>query len=369
MIQRSLCAAGLLAWAGFVAGCPKDPGEVAPAWDATPRLPSPVAGVYARSRETPSDPALAALVEGKPWDAALSGAAAGLALKLVGEIGGPDESPGLTRWRVREAMWKAGYPFPARDARAWPAAAGGAPPSQLVAWLEAFPATDDLGLVRARGRDQDIWVALRASPTADVGRIPRQIAEGGVFTIPANGGGRYRIADANGYLLEGTLDEPAEVEANSTGEWVVEVVPAEGQSAIFPVYVGMVPPEIPIVSDTASVRSSADVVERAETLLSEIRDIYGASALQRDFVLDAGARSLLRGDATSIDGVRESLALDPAGTMIFHCTGTTVESCMDTVVWRPENRRALFDDASALGLAGNLDAEGATLVGIVSVTH
>jgi hypothetical protein len=363
-------ALGLFALGAVLTACPKDPGEVAPVWEATPRLPAPSAGVYARSRETPSDPALAAFVAEKPWDAALSGAAAGLALKLVGEIGGPEESPGLTRWRVREAMWKAGYPFPALDARAWQAGPDGAPPPPLVAWLDAFPAGDDLGLVRARGRDQDLWVALRSRPTVDVGRIPRQVPEGGTFTIPANPGGRYRVSDANGFLLEGTLDAPAEIEANSTGEWVVEILPAEaGPPALFPVYVGMVPPDLPLIREPAAVRSPADVVERAETLLADIREIYGASQLQRDFVLDAGARSLLRGDTDSAEGVRESLALDSAGTTIFRCEGTTVEACLDRVVWQPENRRALFDDASALGLAGDLDAEGATVVGIVSVTH
>ncbi|MEZ4319450.1 MAG: hypothetical protein R3F61_18185 [Myxococcota bacterium] len=362
-----LRAASVLLLASL-SGCPKQPAAPSgPEWDTTPRLPAPLAGSYTRVEEVPPDPALAAFLKGRRWDAALSGAAAGLALQLVNE---PAGGPGLTRWRVREALWKAGYPFPVADARAWVAVDEvGSPPPPLTEWLAAFPEGDDLGLVRARGNENVVWIGLRATPTANVGRIPRQLPEGGSFTIPANPGARWMVSDANGELLHGELDAPATVECNSVGEWMVEIVPATGASALFPVYVGMVPPELALIRTVTAVRTPADALHRAETLLREVRDAYGSTALQRDFVLDAGARSLLRGDAGSADGVRTSLGLDPAGTMLFQCSGTTVEACIDTVVWKPENRLALLDDQSALGLAADVDGSGVQLVGIVSVTH
>ncbi|MCB9677005.1 MAG: hypothetical protein H6737_17950 [Alphaproteobacteria bacterium] len=351
----------------LLAGCPKQPAPPAtPAWDTTPRLPAPIAGVYTRSAETPPDPPLADLLAGRAWDASLSGAAAGVALRLIHDGA---KGPGVTRWRVREALWKSGYPFPARDARAWTAMPDGAPPPQLLQWLEALPPGDDLGLIRARGDDEDFWVALRATPTVPFERVPRQVPEGGAFKLAPAKGATYAVSDANGFLQEGPLDEGATIACNSVGEWMVELIPAEGPSALFPVYVGMVPPELPLIEDGVSVRTPPDAIERAESLLAQVRDAYGAPELQRDFVLDAGARSLLRGDAESTEGVRASLGLDPSGTMLWECEGTTVEACIDSVIWEPKNRLALLDARSALGLAAGVDASGVHLVGIVSATH
>jgi len=347
-------------------GCPKTPELPTPVWDETPRLPAPIAGVYARSPEIPTDVALAKFVIDKPWDASLSGAAAGLALKLVNEM---THGPGLTRWRVREALWKAGYPFPARDARAWTAAPDGGPPPQLLAWLDGFPEGDDLGLVRARGHDEDLWVALRATPSFEFGRIPRQVPEGGSLELPAASGATYIVSDANGLVVRGELDSPAQIECNIVGEWMVKIVPQSGPAAVLPVYVGMMPPELGLIRDVASIRTPTDALARAESLLREIRGAYGTTPLQRDFALDAGARSLLRGDAGSAEGVRNSLGLPPEKTTLWQCRGTTIEACFDSVIWEPENRLALLDERSTLGLAADLDASGVHLVGIVSVTH
>ncbi|MCA9568068.1 MAG: hypothetical protein KC656_09510 [Myxococcales bacterium] len=345
-------------------GCPKPAAPVLPSWETVPSLPSPTAGAYNRSLEAPPDAELARLVEGRRWDASLSGTAAGLALDLIRT----DTDRLLTRWKVRESAWRAGWPYPIDDAKAWRALEDGAPPPQLLAWLEALGPDDDLGLVRARGSQGDLWVALKAHPRRDLGRIPRQLAQGGELVLPALPGARYAVADANGRLHAGALDAAVTLQAGSRGEWLVRIDDDQGRVALFPVYVGIVPPLLPLIEDVVPVRTAVDAIARTESLLATIRSAYGSTKPARDFMLDAGARSLLSGGGTTSDGVLGSLGLDPARTALWTCEGTTIEACLDGLIWTPEHRMALLDDASDVGLAADVGAEGVRLVGILSGT-
>lgn len=348
----------------LLGGCPKKVEVAAPLWAAVPRLPAPKAGSYNRSKEPSPDPAIAELVEGNAWDAALSGAASGLALDLIQATG----QRTLTRWDVREAAWRAGYAYPIADAKAWQAGDDGAPPVQLAAWLQALTPEDDLGLVRARGQDGDIWVALRARPAIDVGRIPRQVAIGGALEFPAIAGATLSIADANGHMKRLPMDEAISLTAGTRGEWLVQIERSDAIAALFPVYVGIVPPELPLIDTVRPVVSSTDAIARAESLLSDIRLAYGVEGVQRDFMLDAGARSLLSGGTTTPAGVVGSLGLVPANTATWSCDGASIEACLDTMIWRPENRLALLDEGTMLGLAAAVDPQGVRLVGILGRT-
>lgn len=356
MIRRALTLTLLM-------GCPK-PQPVGPMWAEVPRLPAPTAGSYNRSAESPTDRPVAQLVGRHRWDASLSGAAAGLALDLVKL----DTKKALTRWKVREAAWKAGYAYPILDARAWNASEDGAPPPQLLEWLATVPTDHDLGLVRARGQEGDVWVGLRAHPAADIGRVPRQVAEGTLFRLPALPGATYAIADANGALQSGALDTPLELTCGTRGEWLVSVEKDGTQVASFPFYVGIVPPELPLIPDVQPVRDAVDVIARTEELLDNIRQSYGAEGLERDFMLDAGARSLLSGGSTTRDGVLGSLGLAEEQTALWQCDSATVEACMDRILWMPDNRAALLHDDSDLGLAAEVTPGGVRLVGILSRT-
>lgn len=344
-------------------GCPK-PIEVVHTYEEVPRLPAPTAGSYNRSLEPTPDPLVQPLVEGLRWDASLAGAASGLALDLV-KAG---TTQVLTRWQVREAAWRAGWAYPIADARAWSAMEDGSPPPQLLGWLETVSPEDDLGLVRARGQEGDVWVALKARPRLDIGRVPRQLAQGAELALPALPGASYAISDANGRLLSGSLDEPVSLTVATRGEWLVQVDDARGSAALFPVYVGLVPPDLPVIEDARSVRTDVEAIARAEELLDIVRATYDAEPLHRDFMLDAGARSLLQGGGTTREGVIASLGLSPAETALWECQGVTVEACLDGMIWRPRNRSALLDDASGLGLAASVGAEGVRLVGILSRT-
>lgn len=345
-------------------GCPKKVEVAVPLWAAIPRLPAPKAGSYNRSKEPSPDPAIAELAKGQAWDAALSGAAAGLALDLIQASG----QRSLTRWDVREAAWRAGYAYPIADARAWQAGDNGLPPLQVAAWLQSFTPEDDLGLVRARGQEGDVWVALRARPVLDIGRIPRQVAVGGVLEFPALPGSTLSIADANGHVKVMPMDEAISLSTSTRGEWLVQIDKAETRVALFPVYVGIVPPELPLIDTVQPVVSSTDAIARAESLLTDIRLAYGVEGVQRDFMLDAGARSLLSGGSTTAAGVLESLGLAPANTATWVCDGASIEGCLDTMIWRPENRLALLDEGTMLGLAARVDPQGVRLVGILGRT-
>lgn len=344
-------------------GCPKKPEVTANLWETTPRLPAPAAGAYTRSPEAPTDTAIAKLVHGKQWEASLSGAAGGLAVQLSN----PNGPKALTRWAVREALWRAGYPYPIQDAKAWLANEDGSPPPQLLLWLEGVPADVDLGLVRSRGHYEDVFVALVAKPKLDLGApIPRQVATGGTLRLPALAGGTYTIADANGRVLTGSLEKGAEIDTPTQGEWLVEVRTPQA-STTFPVYVGIVPPHTSLIEKTASVRDEQDVLGRATEVLERIRDAYGSPVPSRDFMLDAGARTLLDPEKPTPE-VLESLGIEPKNAAVWRCSGQTVEVCMDRMVWRPENRLALLDDDARVGLAATMDAGGMQLVGILTRT-
>ena len=108
-------------------------------------------------------------------------------------------------WRVREAAWRAGWPYPVADARAWSVGDGLTPPRDLLTWVEQIPADEPMSLVRARGRDSDEWVGVAGRPPVELGALPRIANLGSPLLIPAVPGGIWRAADPSGALSEGSL--------------------------------------------------------------------------------------------------------------------------------------------------------------------
>ena len=347
----------------FLLGCPKKPVVSANQWEEVPHLPSPTAGSYTRSKEISPDPPIARLVKDKRWDASLSGAAGNLAVQLSN----PNGPKALTRWGVREALWRAGYPYTIADAKAWLAQPDGEPPPQLLTWLEQVGPEDDLGLVRSRGHDEDVFVAMVARPPLDLPVIPRQLAVGGALRLPAVPGATYAVADANGILVTGDLSAGASIDTPSQGEWLVEIR-KEQPLATFPVYVGIVPPQLMLIEKTVPVRDANEALARATQLLATIRSAYGSPPPARDFLLDAGARSLLAQPDSDVAGILGSMGIPRADAAVWDCNGGTIEVCIDAMIWIPENRRALLDDTARLGLAASVDGGGVRLVGILTRT-
>ena len=194
-------------------GCPRSsPVPEIVNWSDAPRLPSPTSGSYTREDAAPTDPAVRLVMAGRSWDASLSGAAAGLALEAVNGDGG------LTRWEIREALWRAGYPYPVDNARGWSTARETPPPQAVAAWVAAQSPTADVGLVRARASDGDAWVGMAANPRLDVGVQPRKVAVGSSVAVPAIPGAKIDVVDGVGKVEQRNLHQAQRYTLVTPGE-------------------------------------------------------------------------------------------------------------------------------------------------------
>ena len=334
----------------LLAGCPK-PSHPAPIdYEQSPRLPAPIAGTYGRMSATPSDPVVADIAKGKRWDAYLSGGASALALAAAKAPQAP------TPWAVRESLWRAGYPYPVDQVVAFQGPIAVPPPDAVRTWVASVPATSDLVLVRARGTTTEAWVGLVATPRVELGTLPRQLDPGQTLTLPAIAGARYRIADADGRLLEGVLDGGFQVLAERQGEWVVQVLDAQGVAAWFPVYVGIAPPGDDLLPPRpATVHDANDVARVVVTDLASVREAYGAGSWTRDSILDAAASRLEERPDDTLGAVLSGLGLGhPMAT--WTCTAPSAEACVDAWVWDPTRRGTLLSARlTHLGLAATLE--------------
>ncbi len=320
-----------------------------------PHLPSPYAGTYAPNPGRPIDPTVGAAVGAYAHDGTLAGAAAGLALAAIRGEGN------LDGWVVREAAWRAGWPWPIIDVGAWSVTQGGTP-APLATWLAALPEGTSVGVVRARGSQGDAWVALAGRSQVHLDLMPRQARSGSSLTLPVVDGGTYAVSDPDGRLWEGGLDAPQPFSLVAPGEWLFEIRKAGVTEALFPIYVGMIPPELGLLG---TAQPSAEPIGRAAELLDGIRDAYGAAPWIRDPLLDSGARALLAktGDVASLAA---ALGFDPDEAAKWECRGSTVESCLDRILWDPRSRPALLGDSRRVGYAAEVDANGLHLVTFIA---
>lgn len=325
-----------------------------------PQLPAPRAGSYTRLASRPSDPVIARLVGNLTWDVSLSGAAAGLALAaLEGETG-------MYAWQVREKAWDAGYPYPATRVRLWTTPRESAPPPELLEFLKTLDPSVDLGLVRARGDEQEAWVALTASPRLSVGRQPRQVEVGHRLTLPATPGARWVLVDPVGGVISGSLDTSAEHVLDVTGEWLVQVEDAQGVAAKFPIYVGMAPPKLGLLDDEGAPLNDDELRRRATDLLQELRLVYGLEEWTGDVLLQATARNALSEGVDDVDALARRLGFDPRRFGKLECRAITVEDCVDRMVWSPTTRSALLSRTTLWGLAARREQPGVRILALVA---
>jgi len=342
--MRVLCLLWLVA-------CAKPPPAPAFSWADTPRLPSPSAGTYGRGSTAPTDPPMAALVAGKRWDAYLSGAAAGLAIKLL-------DAPSVPGWQVRHQAWRAGYPYPVDTMSVWRTAAGDSPPHELMDWLGRRTDQEDIGLVRARDPDGDTWVAITGAPRAALGVQPRQLPVGATFTLPAVPGATFAIADSRGELRSGALELPQTFTADIPGEWLVKVQDAQGVLARFPIYVAITPPTDPIVG--VEIPGTPD--EQVRGLLDEIRATHGLPPYTSDLLFESAARRDLEGNDSSKDELAGRLGWDPERLARWDVRAGSVAEALDRVIWEPGSRPALLAQVASYGVAATTDDKGVRVV-------
>lgn len=307
--------------------------------ESMPSLPSHRADLYTRAPGTPSDPLVAAVARGLPWDEALSGVGTAIALA---EIGGERIDACRLRWMAVHAGW----PHPVRGWLAATVAKGEVPERLLEEARSRASRGADIGLVRARVTDGDRWVLVVADRVGAVPAVPREVSTG---TEIALGAGAWTVADPLGELrdVDGTLL------ADAPGEWLLQAWDGDRAIATFPVYVGEAPPELP---PYACAVGTGDPEARAVAGLAAVRDAYGYAALSRDPALDSVARARLRdwSGGQELPPARDQLrAAGFIGVPVAAgaCRAATVEACLEAMWWSPEDRGALVGDLADFGLA------------------
>ncbi|MEM6926661.1 MAG: hypothetical protein AAF602_07025 [Myxococcota bacterium] len=341
----------------LLAGCPKGGSIVGPAvnWEEMPRLPSPSAGSYARVRGTPPDPGVRSVLGLRGWDASLGGTAAGLALNLVYERGG------LTPPEIREAAWRAGWPFPVRSVHTVGASIGAEAPSAVRSLVSQVPGGVDMGLVRARGDQQDIWVLVTSEPRIDLQVFPRQLPKGARLKLPAQPGVRFAVADPVGQLFEGHLELEWSTEVDQSGEWLVELRDAQGVAARFPVYVGMVPPDLSLLSGGDPPVNDPVASDQAYAVIDRVREAYGLREPQVDTLLQSAVPWAQLNPSLDPAEIAKRVGIDPDDLWRMSCSGGTVEICLDPIIWDPKARPALLSRRLLMGIGADVQPSGVRL--------
>jgi hypothetical protein len=356
-----------------LAGCAKDKApqsltELATRLDytTTPRLPAPASGTYLSFEEDPRDELIARLVKGKRHDGALASAAASLALGRL------ETDAMLSRWSLREALWRGGFPYPVYDARSWDARAGDAPPIDLFSWIEEVTEDEPMALVRARGLHGDVWIGMRARPEIDLGALPRRTQPGMVIELDAVSGATFRLTDGSGRMTEGPLEQGEQLLLTSTGEWLLEVTRDRRELARMPLYVGISPPEDPVLAiagEPPPLVDAADVDVATRRLLRHVRDVYVLDAWHSDPSLDIAASKIAAASPSDTTRILNALGYERTEVVVWACDDVTIENCIDKWIWDPRRRATLFDPTlDVMGLHASLDARGIHLTLVLGRT-
>ncbi len=322
----------------------------------TPRLQPTAAGAYVGGPVVVRDPVIGPLLERRLVDAGLMAAASSLALSVAEERGG------AARWELREALWRAGWAHGVHDARTWTTTAGKAPPADVFAWLDALGADEPIGLARARGKEWDAWVALRAVRPIPIGAPPRTAVVGTPLTLPTVEGGTWRAADGTGKLQSGSLDSGATLLLTTAGEWLIDLRRGDQELARFPVYVGITAPTEAVLAlpdGSGTVSGEADALQLAGLLLARVREEYGRAAWVPNPILDTALDRYLARPGTPSSEALAGLGFPAASSVVWGCDASTVENCIDSWIWDVRRRETLLSDAvDSYGLRAEVDASG-----------
>jgi hypothetical protein len=326
---------------------PKDASSLGP---AVPVLPAMAAPLYAWSRGIPPDEAVARLAIGLPWDEALSGAAARLALSAV-------QSTPIDSAQARWAAYRAGWPYPIDEIIVQTVPSGTIPerPPGLTSTA--------IGVARARGAAGDSWVWLLSSPPEDLGPFRREYGLGEVLHLVSvsTSGLTARTVSPSGrrYGPAPVLDEG--------GEWLVEFTQGSDRWLV-PLYVdSATPADAPYPHVMASPETSRTAVIQAMEVLDEYRATFDSDSLEPDPMLDKAAARALK---TSLKGESLPPASERLGKLGFTghmaeltCTAATVPECLDALYWSIDHRHDLVDPALGwAGIAASVRPTGVTLV-------
>jgi hypothetical protein len=195
------------------------------------------------------------------------------------------------------------------------------------------------------------------------------VPKGGTLTIPPVEGATLRIADPEGRVVEAELTAQWSSIVEVEGEWLVEVVRETTVLARFPLYVGLVPPELTLLVPTDPPRDGPNADALAVTRLAEVRDAYGLPPLERDPMLDAASRTVVSTPTVAAEDLAARAGIEPGNLWWFTCSAQTVETCLDGVVWRVDARPGLLAEAGLFGLTSAVSPSGVELALVVARDH
>lgn len=341
-------------------GCPHPPVVIPVDWTETPHLPAPTAPVYAAVPSKPLDRGVSTVVGLRTWDVTLAGAATGLALSIL------DGSGSLTVPEIRDRTIRAGWPYPVQSAQVWSGATSSPPPPGVQEWLGKLPAGASIGLVRARGASEDLWVGLASTVRVDLGELPRQLPVGATLKIPAVPGAEVWVADPYGRLDHGVLEMPFTRTTDAAGEWLVEVRDRTGALANFPVYVGMVPPDLGLLAPGPLPSEWQDADALVVDILAELREAYGFRPYADDLLLQTAARSAAADPTLDVKSIAPQIGLPPASVWRWECQAPTIEGCLDAILWDVRARPGLLSTRAIYGREIQLTTNGVRIVLVVA---
>lgn len=323
-----------------------------------PILPARNAEVYARGHSVPADPVVAVVASELPWDEALSGAAASLALDAEGPISLPQ-----AQWMA----WRAGYPFPVAVGAV--GIATGLQPPQAVRSLveERLQEGEDLGLARARAGQEDRWVALIGRPIEGVPVFDRQHAVGEALEVALPAQARWIVVSPEGLPRQGA--GPVHVILDELGEWWLDATLPAGRLSL-PVYAGMDMPPTPVV-ELPGLPSDSPTAARDELyrLLDRVRADFELAELSPDPLLETLAVAPLEAlDAGAWVQEEEVQRLRAAGFVggtadQVWCEARTVALCLEGLMRTAQGRVAVLEPGHRLvGAWARVSTDGTLLV-------
>lgn len=303
-----------------------------------PHLPSPTGTIYTHGAATPTDSLVAAAMAGAAWDEVLAGVASAVALDAVEDR---DTDAYALRWRAILAA----YPFPIVE-RAMMHTPADSVPDDLAATARARAAAGmDVGLVRARGRTDDVWVLLVGQRRADLPAASRDARAGETLEL----GRPFVASDPQGRVRTAvhalTLD--------LGGEWLVQVRDDAGAIATMPFYVGVpVPMEAPVLNDAEGSTPEA----QARDLLTALAGWYGHETPSFEEGLDFVARMRLKalvegGPERSVESLARSTGQATGAVSGGDCRADGAAACLDGMWWSPERRAVLVSGYDRFGVA------------------
>ena len=331
----------------LLACLPKDAGPLGP---AVPVLPAMEAPLYAWSNGAPPDAAVARQAQGLPWDEALSGAAAFLALSAT-------QGDRIDAAQARWAAYRAGWPYPIDELVVQTVPNGEVPERPPHLTGEAF------GVARARGARGDAWVWLTSTPPARLEPFRRELPLGHVLRLASEDGQPLQVRTA---APDGTLSG-ASPTLDQGGEWLIELS-AKGRTWVVPIYVdGLTPADAPYPRVLDAPQGTHEATAQALEVVDEIRATFDAPSLERDPMLDKAAARALEAQlqGTALPPAPERLAkLGLTGQLYeLTCTAPTVPECLDALYGSVVHRGELVDPSLAwIGVASSLGPNGVTLL-------